>query len=203
MNTTIEAVKDEVAAKYEMISWAILYKYYHSICSDEDVSIRDRRQAEEYFFQIENEAIELYHTRKLEEAGKELPTLNQIIEHLGASLDGKLYIEGSEWMKEKAFKLLASKQYQLEAKDKEIERLKGANQNQSDKILCLESEVQKQSYEIIKLKSQPKAEIKFPDEKDILNKFESKECDGITLAISDSKIRGAKWAISEVKRLNH
>ena len=68
---------------------------------------------------------ELYHTRKCEEAGNELPTKEVIVRCECPDLETERegWKRGALWMRAVILKLLATKQFQLEAKDKGIEEL--------------------------------------------------------------------------------
>ena len=87
----------------------------------------------------------------------------------------------------------------------EIRSLKSANQKQSDKILELEALCQKQSYEIIALKHASHAntgELKVPGEKQLYVEAHRFSEFAHDYGISDNWLKGAKWAISEIKKLN-
>lgn len=94
MKTTIEAIKDEVAKKHGFNCW----------CNEIANEI------------LINETIHLYHQRKCEEAGRELPDVN-FVPH-DKQYDSNE--DGANWMKGFAIKLLASLQSQLEAKEQEL-----------------------------------------------------------------------------------
>ena len=68
MNTTIESVKDEVARKHDYKSWEGLNYTFFVKWSAATGS--DMTKVRQKYKEFENEAIELYHTRKCEEAGK-------------------------------------------------------------------------------------------------------------------------------------
>lgn len=157
MNTTIEAVKDEVAKKHKNENWDKLLESF----------AYDGNLLKWEFIKIEQEVVELYHTRKCEEAGKELDgdALRQLL------LDECEFAENGTGTKNVIPSLskfisllLASKQSQLEVKDKEIVTL---NEKIERHERCI----------AMYAKSQPKAEIgkewaefSFSDVENILKK---------------------------------
>lgn len=101
MNTETEATKKEVATKYGYDNWVQLL--FHEGAKHVD------------------EAMELYHSRKCEEAVKELPDNDKIFESArnhfigGVATDRNFdcYVSGQKDMRRQASKLLASKESQL------------------------------------------------------------------------------------------
>lgn len=123
MNTTIESVKDEVAQGKGFKDWKHVLQQYKK---DELLDIN----------WFEKMAIELYHSRKCEEAGRELPNQERMeeiateysvwINKKGKEHDGNRKISyldnitGLAEMKKIASTLLATKQGEIERLNKKI-----------------------------------------------------------------------------------
>lgn len=135
MNTTIESVKDEVAKTYCRIGG-------QPKCSSWEHFIEDRVMNEDPDNEISkatSEVIQLYHSRKCEEAGSEVSS--------------QKIFNGAWWVSLiEAEKLLASKQSQLEAKDKRIEDLCKELNQYSENYAKAVSSLQDSKAEIEKLK---------------------------------------------------
>lgn len=114
MKTTIEAVKDEVAKKngYPILVNTKEWTRWDRMFEEATSSTKE---------QLLHEVVELYHTRKCEEDFKSimLPVKSEIKEmqqSMGTS-------ETFDWVLKRCSAMLASLQSQLEAKDKEMERI--------------------------------------------------------------------------------
>ena len=133
MNTTIESVRDEVAKKSCYPNGEFFYDW------NEVKTYCSTMNKDDFFEALCGEVAELYHTRKCEEAGRELPSENEMKERMDKhgknvyqnTSDAQAeysarhaYRSSWEWMKEKVSALLASLKSQLEVKDAEIVKLK-------------------------------------------------------------------------------
>lgn len=117
----IQELKDEVAKEYCRIGG-------QPKCDNWNQFIEDRvlnEYPDDEINQAVTQTIELYHSRKCEEAGRELPdddkieeafptTFKEPVDIKGTNDDNLCKQVGAEWMKEKASTLLASKQGEIE-----------------------------------------------------------------------------------------
>jgi len=112
MNVTIESIKDEVSKEYSTRQKRKIENWENAI-SEYCKGYLDEKVLEE----IINRSIRLYHTRKCEEAGKDLPD-SKFVPHYHHVDSNEV---GAEWMKGRAISILASLRIQLDAKDEERE----------------------------------------------------------------------------------
>jgi hypothetical protein len=112
MNTTIESIKDEVSKEYSTSQKRRIENWEDAI-SEYCKGYLDEKVLDE----IINRSIRLYHTRKCEEAGKDLPD-SKSVPHYHHVDSNEV---GAEWMKSRAIPILASFKIQLDAKNEERE----------------------------------------------------------------------------------
>ena len=142
MNITIESVKDEVAQSKGYKDWKHVLEQYKK---DELLDIN----------WFEKMAIELYHSRKCEEAGKELPTLydmEQWVSDMEYDVDAILMFQKSIlYYSTKASALLATKQEEMGELKKEYARFSNCVLEQEQEIQSLKSQLQESKAEIERL----------------------------------------------------
>lgn len=146
MNTTVEA---EVPIEEQIIQ---------KIIPNGCINLKSYKQEKDAIIKC----MQLYHSRKCEEASKELPTNEIVLDNAknhfigGVATDRNfdLYVSGQKDMRKQASILLAAKQSQLEAKDKEIVQLdKGWDADRNN----LKYQLQEAKVEVDRLKREVNA----------------------------------------------